>query len=138
MKPFDLELAKQGKPICTRDGRKARILCFDFKGNYNRHIAVAITNYDEDEAFETFQAVYPDGKVYDGDTETPSDIMMAPIKKKGWINLYKNNINDTIWTLVSEDIHENKESALNNILDHDIYIGTFPIEYDVNMVETHQ
>ena len=27
--PFDLEAAKQGKPIYTRDGRKARIICFD-------------------------------------------------------------------------------------------------------------
>ncbi|OUO23747.1 hypothetical protein [Bacteroides sp. An322] len=26
---FSLELAKQGKPVCTRDGRKARIICFD-------------------------------------------------------------------------------------------------------------
>lgn len=30
MKPFDLELAKQGKPVCTRDGRAVRILCYDF------------------------------------------------------------------------------------------------------------
>ena len=29
MKPFDLEAAKAGKPVCTRDGRKARINCFD-------------------------------------------------------------------------------------------------------------
>lgn len=33
LKPFDLEAAKQGKPVCTRDGRKARIICFDAKGN---------------------------------------------------------------------------------------------------------
>lgn len=31
MKPFDLEAAKAGKPVCTRDGRKARIICFDAK-----------------------------------------------------------------------------------------------------------
>ena len=36
LKPFDLEAAKAGKPVCTRDGRKARIICFDTinKGNY--------------------------------------------------------------------------------------------------------
>lgn len=33
LKPFDLEAAKQGKPVCTRDGRKARIICFDAKDN---------------------------------------------------------------------------------------------------------
>lgn len=29
MKPFDLEKAKAGASICTRDGSKARIVCFD-------------------------------------------------------------------------------------------------------------
>lgn len=33
LKPFDLEAAKAGKPVCTRDGRKARIICFDAKCN---------------------------------------------------------------------------------------------------------
>ena len=31
LKEFDLEAAKAGKPVCTRDGRKARIICFDAK-----------------------------------------------------------------------------------------------------------
>ena len=31
LKPFNLEAAKDGKPVCTRDGRKARIICFDAK-----------------------------------------------------------------------------------------------------------
>lgn len=26
MKPFNLELAKQGHPVCTRDGQKVRIV----------------------------------------------------------------------------------------------------------------
>ena len=30
MKNFDIELAKQGKSVCTRDGRPARIVCYDF------------------------------------------------------------------------------------------------------------
>lgn len=40
-KPFDLEQAKAGKPVCTRDGRKARIICFDLK-NGNHPIVAAI------------------------------------------------------------------------------------------------
>ena len=31
LKPFDLQAAKSGKPVCTRDGRKVRIICFDSK-----------------------------------------------------------------------------------------------------------
>ena len=33
LKEFNLEAAKSGKPVCTRDGRKARIICFDAKGD---------------------------------------------------------------------------------------------------------
>lgn len=31
MKPFNLEEARAGKPICTRNGDKARIICTDIK-----------------------------------------------------------------------------------------------------------
>lgn len=31
MKEFDLEKAKAGHPVCTRNGNKARIICFDRK-----------------------------------------------------------------------------------------------------------
>ena len=34
LKPFDLQQAKDGKPVCTRDGRKARIICFDRVGDF--------------------------------------------------------------------------------------------------------
>lgn len=34
MKRFNLEAAKTGKPICTRDGKSARIICWDMKGIY--------------------------------------------------------------------------------------------------------
>lgn len=44
LKPFDLETAKAGKPVCTRDGRKARIICFDMN-SFNNHIIVALGTY---------------------------------------------------------------------------------------------
>ena len=31
MKEFNLEQAKAGKPVCRRDGKKARIICYDAK-----------------------------------------------------------------------------------------------------------
>ena len=47
LRPFDLEAAKAGKPVCTRDGRKARIICFDAK--CNKPIVALI--YDCNKAF---------------------------------------------------------------------------------------
>lgn len=47
MKPFNLEEAKAGKPVCTRDGYDARILCFDAKNPY--YPVVALVNiYGDD------------------------------------------------------------------------------------------
>ena len=34
LKPFDIQKAREGKPVCTRDGRKARIVCFDRVTNF--------------------------------------------------------------------------------------------------------
>ena len=40
MKEFDLEQAKAGKPVCTRHGNKARIICFDKRDS--KHPIVAL------------------------------------------------------------------------------------------------
>ena len=46
LRPFDLQKAREGKPVCTRDRRKARILCYDFKQNEEYPILVAVENKD--------------------------------------------------------------------------------------------
>ena len=33
MTPFNIELAKQGHKVCTRDGRDVRIICYDVIGS---------------------------------------------------------------------------------------------------------
>jgi len=43
MKPFNLEEAKSGNPVCTRLGRDARIIFFDKKGSYP---IVALIDYE--------------------------------------------------------------------------------------------
>lgn len=45
-KPFDLEQAKAGKPVCTRDGRKARIICFNAKTLCDYPIIALVENAD--------------------------------------------------------------------------------------------
>lgn len=95
MKPFDLEAAKAGKPVCTRDGRKARIICFDrkllFKG-----ISYPIIALVEDTAKEeTIYGYNEKGKVMIEDDATyKDDLMMLPQKKEGWIIIHKEAIYD--------------------------------------------
>lgn len=73
MKPFNLDEAKAGKPVCTRDGRKARIICFDAKGiRDDAYIVALITGSD---GFEQVLSYDSKGKFkYASDSE--HDLMM--------------------------------------------------------------
>ena len=89
LKPFSLELSKQGKPVCTRDGRKARIVCFDRNDLYP--IVALIECEDGKEIIGAYSK--------EGQTEIyeikGTDLMMLPEKKEGWVNVYKDSVYDT-------------------------------------------
>ena len=84
LKPFDLEAAKAGKPVCTRDGRKARIICFDLK-NEEYPIVAAIGN----DSSETLLCYTLNGEIVKGNYKSDKDLMMLPKKRIGWINVQK-------------------------------------------------
>lgn len=118
LKEFDLEAAKLGKPVCTRDGHKARIICFDAKdtqpiiGLYEKNIDGIVREY--------LCSYHTDGRIYD-DQDTGYDLMMLPEKKSGWINIYALNT-----------FYSSKEEAEANI-DRDYedkYIGTIEVEWE--------
>ena len=91
LKPFDLEKAKAGKPVYTRNGRKARIICFDLKGAGFPIIAAVETC---DKKYESVEAYNREGKRSFGD-DNEDDLMMLPEKKEGWVNVYKGGLLDT-------------------------------------------
>lgn len=90
MKPFDLQKAKAGKPVCTRDGRKARIICFDRRLFY-KNVSYPILALVECSDGEDDVCGYNEkGKVLIEDgAEYKDDLMMLPEKKEGWINVKK-------------------------------------------------
>ena len=112
LKEFDLEAAKSGKPVCTRDGRKARIICFDKKGAYP--IVALVNDYNEEEYIKNYDEF---GKKFIGG-ETSDDLMMLPEKKEGWINVYK------------ERCYETKEEAIRHIAPGTHYIDTIRVEWE--------
>jgi hypothetical protein len=83
MKPFDIELAKQGKPVCTRDGRPVRILCYDFKSLENTPIVALIRLNEHQEGVVHY---YIDGKHFENGIND-LDLMMVSGQKEGWINV---------------------------------------------------
>lgn len=52
MKPFDLEAAKAGAPVCTRDGRSARIICTDCRGVDS---VLALVDYGASESLKGYK-----------------------------------------------------------------------------------
>lgn len=122
LKPFDLEAAKAGKPVCTRDGRKARIICFDAKRKDGKNIMALIPS-KEYPGFEDLVA-YPNNGNYHGGHENDGDLMMLPQKKEGWINLCKNNHGDTL----AIGVFPSREEAVSNCPPS--YLSTIKIEWE--------
>lgn len=114
LKEFDLEAAKADKPVCTRDGRKARIICFNLQSIEKTPIVAAVQVTDKQEVISHY---YEDGRQFvDGKSEL--DLMMLPEKKEGWINVYK------------ERCYETKEEAIRHIAPGTHYIDTIRVEWE--------
>ena len=116
LKPFDLEAAKLGKPVCTRDGRKARIICYDMKAD-EYHIVALI-----DDGGEEIVCFFSENGLRDVEGESRWDLMMLPEKKEGWVNVYKGGLLDT-------KSYNTKKEAFDKASQRD-YIDTVKIEWN--------
>lgn len=94
LKPFDLDAAKAGKPVCTRDGRKARIICLDAKDIEKPIIALYENDDDDGEIKEVVETYNNKGEICEG-AKWAKDLMMLPEKHEGWVNVYKGGLLDT-------------------------------------------
>lgn len=118
MKPFDLEKAKAGKPVCTRNGHKARIICFDKIDSC--YPIVALVSDSEQESICRFTNK---GRKFSRlDIEDDLDLFMVTNNKEGWINIYKDKV-------TSVGIFSTKEDALKH-RDPSGYIDTIKINWE--------
>lgn len=122
MKPFDLEAAKAGKPVYTRDGRKVRIICFDAK--CIKPIVALIYDCNK----ETVLQYLENGRFF-VDQIDKYDLMMLPQKKEGWVNVYKSyNVGKKIPCMAS--IYPTKEEAKKSSVVGLDYVDTVKIEWE--------
>ena len=105
LKPFDLNAAKAGKPVRTRDGRKARIICFDAKFPKTGNI---VTLVEKENGEEVTLYHYDDGHCSIG---RGYDLMMLLEKRSGWAKVRK-NIN----------LYDTKEEADRKMIRNDEYV----------------
>ena len=125
LKPFDLDEAKAGKPVCTRDGRKARIICFDGKGD-QPIIALVEAKGNKDALIEKVERYFINGHSVFEVRETNNDLMMLPEKKEGWVNVYYDN--DASSHRGCRFIYDTKERAVKEA--GSSYITTVKINWE--------
>ena len=126
LKPFDLEAAKSGKPVCTRDGRKARIICFDAKGK-QPIIALLEREKTDEEIIQTYSM---NGRYYEFRKEDHRDLMMLPEKREGWVNVYRDCDGANITK--DDNIYSSKEAAMASaqFIDENSYVATTKINWE--------
>ena len=125
MEQFSLEkyLANPSRKVVTRDGRNARIICTDRRDSYFPIIAL-IEN--KSGLVETIIYYTKDGKFYiNGSTDY--DLVFAPEKHEGWINVYRNS--DTGHTYAGA-VYDSKEDAEKRKIIDENYVTTIKIEWE--------
>lgn len=122
MKEFDLTeyLKNPSQRVVTRDGREVRIICTDHKGS-QPIIALVTINGKED--IRTF---YPNGR-WSNTNEWNFDLFFAPIKREGWVNLYKSHRCSTRERIAGDVFPSEKEAKESQIYG---YITTIKIEWE--------
>ena len=123
LKPFDIQKAREGKPVCTRDGRKARIICFDTKGDPCPIIALVEENNIE-------STYHYDKNGQNAYNKSKLDLMMLPEKKEGWVNVYRDCDGANITK--DDNIYSSKDAAIASaqIIDRDNYVATTIIKWE--------
>ena len=122
MKPFNLEEAKAGMPVCTKNGKDARIICFDSKVNSNETNMIVLVAEGDTELIYTYNN---DGtSLFLADDY---DLIMKPEHHIGYINIYKCNIGIK---LVGGVIYNTCKQAQGFLKNMDKDIKTIKIEWE--------
>lgn len=128
MKEFNLEAAKQGKKVQTREGNEVRIICFDRKDAVRPIVALVMTPDTKAQIARYFEEVHyysPNGKE---DADMPHlDLVMATEKKDGWVNVVRY---DGKPVQMDEEIYGTKnEAELHHGMNNEL-IATIKIEWE--------
>ena len=121
MKEFNLEEFKKNlsQKVVTRDGRSVRIVYTDAKNEFP--IIALITNDDK----EVLMDYNNNGKV-SPDEITDLDLFFEPIKKEGWVNLFK----DKELPFINGDVYKSEKDAKEAAIGEPDFIASVKIEWE--------
>ncbi len=119
MKEFNIQKAREGYPVCTRDGRNARIIFWEAKGNFPIIALITLSDGSEDHVSYTIYGEFCEEK-RDG-----LDLMMVTTKHEGWVNVYSDK-----GYHVDKEIWEFEENAIEIGKEFPDYVATVKIEWE--------
>ena len=124
MKKFNLEeyLANPNRKVITRDGRNARIIYIDAKGDYP--IIALIENIQNNE----MPFSYTKDGIHKTNIIDSKDLFFAPEKHEGWVNLLK-NLNGNAF-IGDPSIYKSKEDAEESMKDCNNYMAAIKISWE--------
>ncbi len=127
-KPFNIDQARAGHPVCTRDLRPVRIVCYDMTDGISKDNILALVS--ETDGSETAYAYNRDGTFMGAGEQHRLDLQLAKTKKSGWINIYK--YPEVSFVETERCIYESEEDAkLHAMIDEeDAYIASVPITWE--------
>ena len=111
MKPFDLEKAKAGHPVCTRDGKDVRIICWDRKFK-PYPIVTLVLGKDGNEYLESFT----EEGCYYLDREENLDLFLKDANRVAWTNIYHDGMGNPYNDELFESEGEAKTKARKNVV----------------------
>ena len=118
MKQFSLEeyLKNPSRKVVTRDGRLIKFHCTNFRGN--QPIVAQIEGDDHSVSFSE------NGRYYNDNSDSRNDLVFAPEKHEGWVNVYKAGNTPHSDTCIWPTEEEAKKWA------NDDYVATVKIEWE--------
>lgn len=128
-----MEKIDVNKPVMTRDGRKARIICSDrvFESQVTSTAYPIVALVEVREGFEAVQAYDEYGRYLgrhrDVDDPRKTDLLNVPMMKTGWVNIYESD-DDLSWR-VPGMVHSTYERARNGRVKAG-YITTVSIRWE--------
>ena len=123
MEQFSLDkyLETPSRKVVTRNGRNVRIICTDKKGS-DYPIVALIENRPGGE--EETHSYTKDGRLCH--ISNIFDLVFAPEKHEGWINVYRNNDSHTY----AGAVYDSKEDAEKRKIIDENYVTTIKIEWE--------
>lgn len=114
MKPFNLEEAKAGKPVCTREGKDVVIIDYNYKCTYDGYDGniLLIGKVIQEDGTEEAVAYYQDGRER-MDGHNSRDLFMKTEKHEGWgwLNKWAPRLSPRSIVSMFAQIYETEEEA---------------------------